>query len=103
MTEDHFSSPALRKAFLWLREHLESPLEGIDDSDANLHNAISRLCALDEGPPTEQNLTYFWRMLELDLTDSRLRSAQHDGNFEETVALQRERAKLKDAIASGSA
>lgn len=102
LTEDHFSSPALRKAFLWLREHLEKPLEGIDDSDANLHNAITRLSALDEGPSTEENLTYFWRMLELDLTDSRLRSAQHEGDLEQTVELQRERARLKDAIASGS-
>jgi hypothetical protein len=63
---------------------------------------VSRLCALDEGPPTEENLTYFWRMLELDLMDSRLRSAQHEGDFAQTVALQRERAKLKDAIASGT-
>ena len=102
LSEEHFSSPALRKAFLWLREHLESPLEGIDDSDANLHNAIARLCALDEGPPSEENLTYFWRMLELDLMESRLRSAQSEGDLERTVELQRERARLKDAIASGS-
>lgn len=102
LSDEHFSSPALRRAFEWLREHLQAPLEGIDDSDANLHNAISRLSALDEGPPSEQNLTYFWRMLELDLMESRLRGAQQEGDLERTVELQRERARLKDAIASGS-
>ncbi len=78
------------------------PLEGLDDSDANLYNAVSRLSALDEGPPTEENLTYFWRMLELDRMESLLRSAQHEGDLERTVELQRERARLKDAIASGA-
>ncbi len=102
LSEEHFSSPALRRAFLWLREHLERPLDGLDDSDPNLHNAISRLCALDEGPPSEQNLTYFQRMLDLDLMESRLRSAQQQGDFERAVELQRERARLKDAIATGS-
>ncbi len=102
LSEEHFSSPALRKAFLWLSEHLERPLEGLDDSDPNLHNAISRLSALDEGPPSEENLTYFWRMLELDLMESRLRSAQSEGDLERAVELQRERARLKDAIASGA-
>ena len=102
LSEEHFSSPALRRAFLWLRDHLEAPLEGLDDSDANLHNAISRLRALDEGPASEENLTYFWRMLELDLLESRLRAAQQEGDLERTVALQRDRARLKDAIASGS-
>ena len=102
LSEEHFSSPVLGKAFVWLREHLSNPLEGLDDSDANLYNAVSRLSALDEGPPTEENLTYFWRMLELDRMESLLRSAQHEGDLERTVELQRERARLKDAIASGA-
>jgi len=103
LSEDHFSSPALRKAYVWLHEHLESPLEGLDDSDPNLHNAITRLCALDEGPPSEENLTYFWRMLELDLRESELREARRSGDFEAEVKLTRLTGELKDAIASGTA
>ena len=103
LSEEHFSSPALRKAFEWLQANPDAPLEGPDASDAALLNAITRLCALDEGPPSEENLTYFWRMLELDLRESELREARRSGDFEAEVKLSRLTGELKDAIASGTA
>jgi DNA primase len=96
--EEHFSSPFLRRCFLWLREHLDDPLAGLADDDANLHNAIQRLQALDHEEPTPQNFEFREMLLERDRIDRELKEGDHGEDASKVVQLQRERARLQDAI-----
>ena len=102
LSEEHFTSPVLAKAFAWLREHLTDPLEGLGDDDSQLYNAVVRLRAVGNEPATEQDLEFRWRLLERDRMHRDLRRAEADGDRERAVALQREMGELNDAIASGS-
>jgi DNA primase len=97
LREDHFSSPFLRRCFLWLREHLDDPLAGLDDDDANLHNAIQRLQAMEHEEPTPQNFEFREMLLERDRIDRELRDGG-GADAARQVELQRERARLQDAI-----
>jgi hypothetical protein len=98
LSEDHFSSPFLRRCFLWLRDHLDDPLAGLADDDANLHNAIQRLQALDHEEPTAQNFEFREMLLERDRIDRELKEGDHGEDASKVVRLQRERARLQDAI-----
>ncbi|MBA2522933.1 MAG: hypothetical protein H0V25_06330, partial [Solirubrobacterales bacterium] len=99
--EDHFTSPRLRAAFLRLREHLDDPLEGLADADADLINVIVRLQAVDDEPATAANLEFRWMLLERDRLRRELKHAGDDGaDAARTVALQRELGHLNDVIAS---
>ena len=102
LSEDHFTSPVLAKAFAWLREHLTDPLDGLGDDDSQLYNAVVRLQAVGNEPATEQDLEFRWRLLERDRMHRELRRAEAEGDRERAVALQREMGQLNDAIASGS-
>jgi DNA primase len=96
LDESHFSSPFLRRCFLRLRDHIDDPLEGLADDDANLYNAIQKLQAMDHEEPTKQNLEFREMLLERDRLDRELREG--DGDASKVVELQRERARLQDAI-----
>lgn len=98
LREEHFSSPFLRRCFLWLRDHLDDPLAGLADDDANLYNAIQRLQALDHEEPTPQNFEFREMLLERDRIDRELREGADGGDATRIVELQRERARLQDAI-----
>jgi len=102
LSDEHFSSPILRKAFGWLRDHLEEPLDGLAEDEGALYNAVVRLQAVEHEPPTKENLEFRWRLLERDRLDRALRAARSsgEGQGEGTVELQRQRARLADAIAS---
>ncbi len=100
LADAHFSSPVLREAFAWLREHLDDPLEGLSEDDGTLYNALVRLRSVEHEPPTPANLEFRWRLLERDRLDRELRRAQQSGDDSGTVELQRQRAQLADAIAS---
>ena len=103
LEDAHFTSPVLNRIFVRLRDHFEDPLEGLTDEDGPLINAIQRLKAVDHEPPTEKNLEFRWWLVERDRIDGALREAQRTGDSTRTVELQRERARLSDAIASRSA
>lgn len=102
LSEEHFTEPVLAKAFRWLREHLEEPLEGLGDDDAQLYNAIVRLQAVGSEPATEQDLEFRWRLLERDRLHRELRRAESEGDAQRAVVLQREMGQLNDRIASGA-
>ncbi len=98
---EHFSSPILRRCFERLREHLDDPLSGLTDADADLRNALSRLGAVDHEPPTAENLEFRFLLLERDRIDRELRGLDPEDG-ERAVGLQRRRAELANAIASRS-
>ena len=99
LREDHFTSPVLAKAFGWLREHLDDPLDGLGEDDPQLYNAIVRLRAVANEPATEQDLEFRWRLLERDRMHRELRRAESQGDAQRAVELQREMGQLNDAIA----
>ncbi len=98
LREEHFSSPFLRRCFLWLRDHLDDPLAGLADDDANLHNAIQRLQAVDHEEPTAHNFEFREMLLERDRIDRELKDGAEGTDAARVVELQRERARLQDAI-----
>jgi hypothetical protein len=100
--EEHFTNPVLAKAFGWLREHLQDPLDGLGEDDGQLYNAIVRLQAVANEPATEQDLEFRWRLLERDRLHRELRRAQGEGDVQLEVELQRQMGQLNDAIASGA-
>jgi DNA primase len=102
LEEEHFTSPRLREGFLWLREHLDDPLDGVTDADANLHNLVTRLQALDLEAPTGVNLAFRFRLLERNRLHHRIKEADASGDVAQVVELQRHLGELNDAIASGS-
>jgi len=89
----------LAKAFGWLREHLDDPLDGLGEDDPQLYNAIVRLRAVANEPATEQDLEFRWRLLERDRMHRELRRAESQGDAQRAVELQREMGQLNDAIA----
>ena len=99
LSGDHFSSPILHRAFEWLKEHAEAPLEGLTEEDGGLYNAIVRLQAVEHEVVNEETLEFRWLLLEKDRLDRALRR-EDDGV--KRVALQRGRAKVADRIASRS-
>lgn len=99
LSGDHFSSPILHRAFEWLKEHAEAPLEGLTEEDGGLYNAIVRLQAVEHEDANEGTLEFRWLLLEKDRLDRALRR-EEDGV--KRVALQRGRAQVADRIASRS-
>ncbi len=99
LSSDHFSSPILLRAFAWLKDHAEAPLEGLTEEDGGLYNAIVRLQAVEHEVVNEGTLEFRWLLLERDRLDRALRR-EDDGV--KRVALQRGRAQVADRIASRS-
>ena len=99
LADDHFSSPILRRAFGWLKDHAAEPLEGLTEEDGGLYNAIVRLQAVEHEAVNEGTLEFRWLLLEKDRLDRALRR-EEDGV--RRVELQRGRAAVADRIASRS-
>jgi DNA primase len=103
LREEHLGSERSRKALGWLREHLEEPLEGLPREDEELFAEITRLRLLaDREPASEPAMELSFLVLErgrIEREIARLRR-EEGADLGRTVELQRERARLADAIAS---
>jgi DNA primase len=103
--EEHLVGEHARSALPWLKEHLTAPLEGLPREDERLFAVISRLVMLAEREPVEESaLELSWLMLERARIDREISQRRRDGadSPQQTVDLQRERARISDAIASRS-
>jgi DNA primase len=98
LDNEHFSSPRLLQCCEWLREHLAAPLDGLDDSEAHLYNAIVRLQAVDHEAPTLQNFEFRLALLERDKKRRQIKAAEKAGDLNRVVRLQRQLGELNDAI-----
>jgi DNA primase len=103
--EQHLVGEHARSALPWLKEHLDAPLEGLPREDERLFAVISRLVMLAEREPVEESaLELSWLMLERGRIDREISRRRREGaeHPEQTVELQRERARISDAIATRS-
>jgi DNA primase len=122
LTQAHMVAPGARRALEWLRAHLKDPLDGLPRADDELFTEVSRLKLIAERPPTdEKGIELSWLMVErarIDREIAELRRGdaapaagaeagagedEEQGSvipFERVVALQRERARIADQIAS---
>jgi DNA primase len=105
LEDEHLSSERSRKALRWLREHLADPLEGLPREDEELFGEITRLRLLaDREPASAGAMELSFLVLErgrIEREISRLRG-EEGADPNRAVALQRERARVADAIASRS-
>ncbi len=103
LERDHLTSAAAQAALPWLREHLDDPLGGLAPENEELHSEVTRLKLLAESEPVEERaMEMTWLLLDrarIDREIARLRRAG-EGDGDRTVELQRERARIADAIAS---
>jgi DNA primase len=102
LTPDHFTSPILAEALEWLREHLDDPLDGLDDERAGLYRALTWMKSHAGERPQESDLEFLWRQLERERLRRELKDAEERGDVERSVELQRAVGRLSDAIASGT-
>ena len=121
LTQAHMVAPRARRALEWLRENLKDPLKDLPRADDELFTEVSRLKLIAERQPAEEkSMELSWLMIErarIDREIAELRrgveaepAAAGDAAaepeqasvipFERVVALQRERARIADAIAS---
>jgi DNA primase len=103
--EEHLVGEHARSALPWLKDHLDAPLEGLPREDERLFAVISRLVMLAEREPVEESaLELSWLMLERGRIDREISRRRREGldRPELTVELQRERARISDAIATRS-
>jgi DNA primase len=103
LEEGHLTSAAAHEALPWLREHLADPLEGLDREQEELYGEITRLKLLAESEPfEEQAMEMTWLLLDRARIDREIARLRREGAADpsRTVELQRERARIADAIAS---
>ncbi len=105
LSPEHLASPGARLALPWLLEHIADPLEGLPREEEELHAEITRLTQIAENEPNEdQALEMTWLMLERARLDREIARLRREGTGEASrmVDLQRERAKVADAVATRS-
>ncbi len=118
LTEAHLVAPGSRRALEWLRANLKDPLKDLPRDDDELFTEVSRLKLIAEQQAAEEKtMELSWLMLERgridrEITELRRGVEAEPGAgeateaepanvipFERVVALQRERARIADAIA----
>jgi DNA primase len=99
--EEHFSDPLCRRAAAHLREHLESPREGLDDDDTELAALIAELVVRAGEPGTPGLMEVERLQLMLARVDRQIAAALASGEGDVSeLAEEREkvRALLDDAV-----
>ena len=121
LTQAHMVAPRARRALEWLRENLKDPLKDLPRADDELFTEVSRLKLIAERQPAEEkSMELSWLMIERARIDREIAELRRGAEaepaaagdaaaepetasvipFERVVALQRERARIADAIAS---
>jgi DNA primase len=120
LTQAHMVAPRARRALEWLRANLKDPLKDLPRADDELFTEVSRLKLIAEQQPAEEkSMELSWLMIERARIDREIAELRRgveaepaEGEaatepeqasvipFERVVELQRERARIADAIAS---
>lgn len=99
LTDRHFSSEANRRALVWLRDHLETPLAGLPRDDDELEPVITRLVmSADREPASTDAMELNFLELERGMVEDQISVASSAGG-DPPVELQRRRAELAERIA----
>ncbi len=98
---EHLVGERARIALAWLEDHLGDPMEGLPRDDEQLFAAISQLLMRAEREPAEPKaMELSWLMIDRSRIDREIAKLRRDGEASPPVELQRERARISDAIAS---
>jgi DNA primase len=104
LTPDHLSSDLVRRAWRWLSDHLEAPMDGLPRDDAELVSLVTQLVmAAEREPASSEAMGLNLLQLEQRMLEDRLGAARERGDDRELVRLTRERAGLAERIARGEA
>ena len=105
LEQEHLVGTRARAALPWLKQHLRDPLEGLPREDEALFAGVSRLVMLAEHETFDEGaLELTWLILDRARIDREIARLRREGTEEpqRTVDLQRERARIADAIATRS-
>jgi len=98
-TAEHFSLPVAARAHAWLLQHLEEPMRGLDQDDAELVNYVTQVVMLSEREPASREaIELNFLELERGLVERQIAAAQPNGGAA-LVELQKRRAQLAERIA----
>lgn len=103
--EEHLVGTHARAALPWLKQHLRDPMKDLPREDEALYAGVSRLVILAEHEPFDEGaLGLTWLILDRARIDREIARLRREGTEEpqKTVDLQRERARIADAIATRS-
>jgi DNA primase len=99
LTDEHLS-PSGRPALVWLREHLDEPMDGLPRDDPALTSLITELVMRAETEPdSEGAMQLNFDLLEQQRLEDGIAAAQKAGDYEVSTRLSGERAELTDRIA----
>jgi DNA primase len=100
ITPAHMSSPLAVRALEWLREHVESPQDGLPREDEELVGLIRELVmAAQREPASESAMELNFLLLEQRRIEDRIAEAGEKGDDAARAELSRERAGLVQRIA----
>ncbi len=95
----HLSSPLTVRAVDWLKDHLESPSEGLDPADRELSSLIAAMVvAADPAQVGEGSIRRNFMELELAELEDRIAAAAASGDHDKRAELNRQRSKLVDDL-----
>ena len=104
LTPDHLSSDLVRRAWRWLSDHLDAPMDGLPRDDEELVSLVTQLVMTAEREPASNEAMELNLMqLEQRMLEDRLGAARERGDDVELNRLSRERAGLAEKIARGEA
>ena len=104
LTPDHLSSDLVRRAWRWLSDHLDAPMDRLPRDDEELVSLVTQLVMTAEREPASREAMELNLMqLEQRMLEDRLGAARERGDDVELNRLSRERAGLAEKIARGEA
>ena len=102
LTPDHLSSELVARAWRWLSDHLDAPMDGLPRDDDELVALVTQLVMTAEREPgSREAMELNLLQLEQRMLEDRLGAARERGDDQEQIRLSRERAGLAERIAHG--
>lgn len=99
LDERHLSSPLMVRAVAWLRDRLDSPVEGIDAEDTELRRLMVALSAsADPDRVGSGSLRRNFMELELLALEDEIRAAAEGGDDRARAELIRDRSRLVEEV-----
>jgi DNA primase len=96
---EHLTSPLTERAVAWLRDHLESPTEGLDQSDRELHSLIAAMVVrADPEQVGEGSIRRNFMELELASLEDEIAVAAAGNDAGRRAELSRRRSKLVEEL-----
>ncbi len=100
LKKEHLSTPTMARVRDWLAAHLDEPVNGLPEDDAELSQIVRRLAerAADE-PASPEAMELNFLQLEQGAIERRIAEAAAAGATEASVELQKRRSALTEKIA----